>query len=203
MAERKQVTYFVSDMWKPYAQIADVWFRNATQVVDKYHWIRQAIWAFERVRKGEQKKLGTSLRKYFKRSKSLLTRCYDGLTGDQKMEVNIMRYYSVNISRAYYYKERFLKILTHKGPKTAMKEWIASAECCGLPSLEKCAKTMRSWYAGIVHSLELPVTNGFTEGCNAKIKVLKRNAYGYRNFRRFRNRILHMFSHQRNKQAAA
>lgn len=35
-----------------------------------------------------------------------------------------------------------------------------------------------------------------TEGCNNKIKVLKRNAYGYRNFKRFRNRILHMFSHQ-------
>lgn len=29
-----------------------------------------------------------------------------------------------------------------------------------------------------------------------KIKALKRNAYGYRNFKRFRNRILHMFSHQ-------
>ena len=27
---------------------------------------------------------------------------------------------------------------------------------------------------------------------NNKIKVLKRNAYGYRNFERFRSRILHM-----------
>ncbi|MEG0649848.1 MAG: transposase [Oscillospiraceae bacterium] len=26
------------------------------------------------------------------------------------------------------------------------------------------------------------------------MKVLKRNAYGYRNFNRFRNRILHMFA---------
>ena len=36
------------------------------------------------------------------------------------------------------------------------------------------------------------------------LKVLKRNAYGYKNFKRFRNRILHMFSHQQgNEQAAA
>ncbi|WP_443711749.1 transposase, partial [Ruminococcus bromii] len=28
------------------------------------------------------------------------------------------------------------------------------------------------------------------------MKVLKRNAYGYRNFKRFRNRILHMFSNK-------
>ena len=34
-------------------------------------------------------------------------------------------------------------------------------------------------------------------GCNNKVKVLKRNVYGYRNFRRFRNRIPHIFSHQK------
>ena len=56
--KRNSVTYFVSDMWRTYADISDVWFKNATQVVDKYHWIRQAIWAFENVRKEEQKKLG-------------------------------------------------------------------------------------------------------------------------------------------------
>ncbi|HHZ05993.1 MAG TPA: transposase [Clostridiales bacterium] len=29
------------------------------------------------------------------------------------------------------------------------------------------------------------------------MKVLKRNAYGYHDFKRFRNRILHMFAHQK------
>ncbi|MEE1125918.1 MAG: transposase [Acutalibacteraceae bacterium] len=40
-------------------------------------------------------------------------------------------------------------------------------------------------------------TNGFTKECNNKTNMLKRNAYGYRNFSRFRNRILHIFSNQR------
>ena len=53
------------------------------------------------------------------------------------------------------------------------------------------------WKKVVFHSLKAPFTNGFTEGCNNKIKVLKRNAYGYRRFDRFRNRILHIFSHQR------
>ena len=39
--------------------------------------------------------------------------------------------------------------------------------------------------------------NGLAEGCNNKIKVLKRNAYGYRNFERFRKRILHMFNYKK------
>ena len=55
---------------------------------------------------------------------------------------------------------------------------------------------MINWMTGILNSFSTPVTNGFTEGCNNKIKVLKRNAYGYQNFNRFRNRILHMFSYK-------
>ena len=62
---------------------------------------------------------------------------------------------------------------------------------------------MINWLPGILNSFSSAITNGFTEGCNNKIKVLKRNAYGYRNFKRFRNRILHMFSHQTQKQATA
>ncbi len=104
--KRNEVTYFVSDMWRTYADISDVWFKNATQIVDKYHWIRQAIWAFENVRKEEQKKLGPELRKYFKRSKSLLIKRFDSLEEEQKQQVNVMLYYSVNISRAYFYKEQ-------------------------------------------------------------------------------------------------
>lgn len=85
-----------------------------------------------------------------------------------------------------------------------MSEWIQSAKNCGIPQFEKCADTMRNWYTGIINSFSTTITNGFTEGCNNKIKVLKRNAYGYNNFKRFRNRILHIFSllQPHNKQAA-
>ena len=195
-------------MWRTYADISDVWFKNATQVIDKYHWIRQAVWAFENVRKEEQKKLSPELKKYFKRSKSLLIKRYDSLEEEQKQQVNVMLYYSVKISRAYFYKEEFLKILSNKDTESAMKamsKWIQSTENCGIPQFEKCADTMRNWYTGIINSFSTTITNGFTEGCNNKIKVLKRNAYGYQNFKRFRNRILHIFSHQQlnNKQAAA
>ena len=67
--ERSKVKYFVSDMWKPYSNISSVWFKNATQIVDKYHWFRQVIWAFEAVRKQEQKKFSKSHRRYFKKSR--------------------------------------------------------------------------------------------------------------------------------------
>lgn len=197
--EREQVKYFVSDMWRTYSDTAAVWFKDATQIIDKYHWIRQAVWAFENIRKEEQKKLSPELRKYFKRSKSLLIKRYDKLKEEQKQQVYVMLYYSANISRAYWYKEEFLKILSHKKPevaRNALAQWVKNAECCGILPFEKCADTIRNWYTGILNSFCTSITNGFTEGCNNKIKVLKRNAYGYKNFNRFRNRILHIFSRQ-------
>jgi hypothetical protein len=60
----------------------------------------------------------------------------------------------------------------------------------------------RSLFGSILNSFSCPYTNGFTEGVNNKIKALKRNAYGYRSFRRFRNRILHMFYYPIQKGAA-
>jgi transposase len=197
--EREKVMYFVSDMWKPFANIASVWFKNATKVIDKYHWIRQIMWAFERVRKEEQKKFSKSHRKYFKKSRKLLLKRFDELTDEQKQQVNIMLYASPTLSIAHFYKEDFLKILDCDNPESAQKamsDWINSALDCGIQHIVKCAKTMINWLSGILNSFSVSITNGFTEGCNNKIKVLKRNAYGYQNFKRFRNRILHMYSHQ-------
>ena len=79
------------------------------------------------------------------------------------------------------------------------------AESCGISQLQRCVKTMQFWHTSIINSFSSSLTNDFTEGCNNKIKVIKRNAYGYKNFRKFRNRILHMFSHKIpiNKQAVA
>ena len=198
--ERNNTTIFISDMWKPYADISSVFFKDATYVVDKYHWIRQITWAFENVRKSEQKKFNSSHRRYFKRSKSLLNKRFNSLNDQQKTQVNVMLYASPTLSRAYSYKEDFLNILSCNSREEAQKlliKWINSASVCGIEPFEKCAKTMLTWINGILNSFTTPYTNGFTEGCNNKIKVLKRNAYGYRNFNRFRNRILHIFSNQR------
>ena len=208
-SERDNIQTFVSDMWKPYSSLASKLFKNAEQVVDKYHWIRQVFWAFDAVRKEVQNNLSKEYRKYFKKSRFLLMKRFDKLKDEQKQQVNIMLYVSPALSTAHFYKEEFLKILDctdRDSAKKAMSEWINSALDCGLPRFKKCAETMINWLTGILNSFSIPVTNGFTEGCNNKIKVLKRNAYGYQNFNRFRNRILHMFAYKQqlnNKQATA
>lgn len=73
---------------------------------------------------------------------------------------------------------------------------IGDSQSSRIKKFFDCAKTIINWSIGTLNSFDCPYTNGFTEGCNNKIKVLKRNAYGYRNFNRFRNRILHVFNNK-------
>ena len=195
--DRENVEVFISDMWKPYADTASVYFKNAKQVVDKYHWIRQVIWAFERVRKDVQKQFQKDYRTYFKHSKTLLTKRYDFLEDHQKQQVMVMLSVSPTLYSAHFMKEQFLKILDCKdrvSAKSALYDWIDNALDSTIPAFAACAKTMLAWRTGILNSFDTTYTNGYTEGCNNKIKVLKRNAYGYRNFTRFRKRILHIFA---------
>ena len=81
--------------------------------------------------------------------------------------------------------------------KLLFNEWISEAFEYDLEKFKSCAKTFFFQNQDISNSFNSNLSNGFIEDCNNKIKVLKRNAYGFRNFRRFRNQILHIFSHQR------
>ena len=198
--EREKVKFFVSDMWKPYADMSSVMFKNAVQIIDKFHYIRQIIWAFERVRKNEQKKYGDKYRKLFKHSYKVLIKRKSDLTDEQKSKVEAILYVSGKLRNAYCLKESFYQILDapdKSDAKKMMSQWILDVENSKIEEYESCVTMLLNWATNILNTFDYPYTNGFTEGCNNKIKVLKRNAYGYRNFERFRNRILHIFCYKK------
>jgi transposase len=195
--DRKKTRFVISDMWETYEDVANSLFKKATHIIDKYHFIRQVIWSFEAIRKEEQKKFYKTKRIYFKRSRKLLLKRYEYLKEEEKSQVLQMIYSSKRLTDAYWLKESFFKILSYEDrekAKDGLRQWILQAESSEIDRFISCGKTMSTWSKGILNSFEHPYTNGFTEGVNNKIKVLKRNAYGYRNFKRFRNRILHMFA---------
>lgn len=195
--DRHKVEYFVMDMWVPYRDIAETYFKNATIVIDKYHWIRQITWAFDRVRKQEQKKFYTTRRKYFKRSRFLLLKRKKYLNEEEIDQVSIMLSLSPRLGTAYLLKEKFYEFVDSKDKKEAikrLKDWYIYVEALNEPEFRTCMQTMINWQPYILNSFDCPYTNGYTEGVNNKIKVLKRNAYGMRDFDRFRNRILHMMA---------
>ena len=196
-SNKDEVEFFVMDMWKPYLDIAKTYFKNATIVIDKYHFIRQVLWAFERVRKSVQKEFLKVRRTTFKRSRFLLLKRKNLLSDYEADCVEVMLLASRRIRNAYLIKEKFYEFIDSKSydeARNKLNEWYMYLMSCNEPEFVTAEKTMRNWQPYILNAFACGYTNGYTEGCNNKIKVLKRNAYGYRDFDRFRSRILHMMN---------
>ena len=195
--ERKKVKVVVSDLWKPYKDLAHTYFPNCIVVADKFHYVRYITEAIDTVRKQVQSKLSRSERKYFKHSRKLLLSRYDNLKTDkQKEELNyILINYSEDLRRVYREKEQLLKIVQLEDSNTAidmLNKWVKRNLECDIPALRNCSKTYFNWIVEIRNSLTVPYSNGPMEGYNNKIKALKRVAFGFRSFTNFKARILLM-----------
>lgn len=197
ISQRKNVKYLVMDMSLQFRDIMTTCFPDAKIVVDKFHVCRHVTWAIENVRKAEQKKFSDERRKYFKRSRWLILSRHAKLNQQQCLQLENMLSVSNRLAEAYWLKENFYKFMDSKDlyeAKKHLQDWNMCVGVVQIPEFEKCFEMINRWQPYILRAFSLGYTNGFTEGCNNKIKVLKRNCYGVRNFIRFRNRILHMMS---------
>ena len=96
------------------------------------------------------------------------------------------------LSKAYYLKEQLRQIWMQ--PVKAMGEcvfddWVRQAEQSKIPQLQKMAVTMRAYKSGILAWYDCHLSTGKVEGINNKIKVMKRNAYGFRDDKYFTLRL--------------
>lgn len=193
-SERDKVKFFVSDMSKTFKSIKKRFFKNAIHISDKYHFIRQVQWALENVRKRIQKTMSKKLRIYFKRSRSLLVKPASKLTSDEANMVSIMLDLSEDLKLAYRAKELFYEYFLTQPDRTragrALNEWIRRVNESKLKEFNACKTAFTNWFEEICNSFDYEFTNGPLEGTHTKIKTLKRNCFGMKNFERFRKRIM-------------
>ena len=190
---RNQVQYFVMDMNREYLDIAKKLLPNAKIVIDRFHVVRYCTWALENVRKRVQMKLLPEQRKYFKRSRKLLLAHMHDLSAENKAAVERMLIMSRDLREAYLLKEKFYDFMDSSDSSQAkerLRIFRAYAFVTELPEFASCLTMLNNWEPYILNAFDCPYSNGFTEGVNNKIKVLKRIAFGYRSFHNFRTRIL-------------
>ena len=156
------------DMWQPYKDIAETYFKNATIIIDKFHFIRQVTWAFERIRKDEQKKFTKERRRYFKRSRSLLLKRMKYLTPEEIDQVNVMLATSEKLQKAYMLKEKFYNFVDSsdlESTKKNLKAWYMFVMSCELEEFDKCSRTIFNWFSStgrnifLIHLLVLILTD--------------------------------------------
>jgi transposase len=192
-SSKTKVKYFICDMNPHFRNVANTCFKQAIVVADRYHVVRQVVWAVEKVRKNEQSKLPDRHRKYFKKSRYLLMKPMEKLSEEEMDRLALMFEMAPRLADAYRIKNEFLVAFHSKSSQEGRKrltDWLLSVEVMQLQEFDDCVKAYRNWFQEILNSMDVPWSNGYIEGCNNKTKVLKRVSFGMRNFNNFRKRIL-------------
>ena len=96
------------------------------------------------------------------------------------------------LSKAYYLKEQLRQIWSQTTKAMAEKvldDWVRQAEQSKVTQLQKMAVTVKTYKKGILAWYDCHLSTGKVEGINNKIKVMKRNAYGFRDEKYFTLRL--------------
>lgn len=193
--KRAKVKKVVMDLSTLFRSVAKKIFPEAKIIADKFHVIRVVTNSLENVRKRIQKEFHEAKRKWFKRSHYLLLKKHESLTEEDIIELNRMLNFSRELEKAWLLKEKFYEIFRKETRPEAKKElgnWLSLADELSIPEFQHCITTFTNWRTEIANIVGETISNGFIEGSNNKIKVLKRISFGVQNFERFRNRILNL-----------
>ena len=192
--QRNRVRWVIMDMSKLFRKVVQEVFPNAIIIGDRFHIVRLVMWAMERVRKRVQKSFPKKSR-YFKRNKRILRKAGNTLTPDELVCLEEILSHSDDLRKAYALKEAFYKVLDMKETPyaaQALYDWMGLVQAADLEEFQSLQTSFTEWFEEIVNALTFPWSNGYTEGCNNKIKVLKRISFGLRTYSRFKNRILYI-----------
>lgn len=214
---RNNVKIVISDMYEPYLLVTKAMFPKAKFVVDRFHYVRYIMDALDDIRIRTQKEYGYNSREYRllknKKNVSLLRKYYNDIDWYaytqryvkgrmiKKLPIDILNEIlavSDELDRGYQLKELFLDIIKHGTYENAKEQLLAWIDLCkesNILEFIEASNTINNWIDYIVNSfIDKRYSNGYTEGLNNKIKVIKRNGYGYRNFRFFRLRLLYILN---------
>lgn len=170
---------------------------NACVTVDRFHVTKIIHEELNRARIAE-KKTASELKspereKVFeslKGNKFPILKAENHLTEKQKSKLDKIKEASPLIAIMHDLKEDFHNVFElNKDLETGTLElinWLKKAE----PYYQKSVQTIKRWFGEIVGYFERRTTNGVVEGINNKLKLIKRNGFGFRNFFNFEIRAL-------------
>jgi len=97
------------------------------------------------------------------------------------------------LATAYYMKEDLRQFWSQpdKAAATAfLEDWIARAQVSGIRMLQDFAKTLAGHRSGLLAYYDHPITTAALEGTNTKIRLLQRQAFGFRDMEFFKLKIM-------------
>jgi len=180
------------DMSEAYASaVREVFGEKVDIVYDTYHVVAMANRAIDETRRALVRGLTGDARQVVKGTRFLLLKGLENL-GEGSLE-RLMRLMSLNepLYQAYLLKEdlrQFWNAPDRLAGEAFLAQWTEQARAAGAP-FQTLAETLDQHRTGLLSYFTHRISSGPLEGLNNKIKVLKRQGYGFRDMEYFKLRL--------------
>lgn len=192
------------DMYQPYVSLIQELFPKAKIIFDRFHIVNNLSRAFLKTRIDIMKRFKTQkmeykrLKKYWKllqKDVNALDRIhfkkrvhFHPMISEYELVQDTISADSV-LKETYEIYQTLLQALKNKNPEN-FKKHLESFKNSGSVYMKTAIESLLKNYSYVENAMTYEFSNGFIEGINNFIKVLKRIAFGYKSFFHFRNRIL-------------
>jgi len=201
----EQIEEVSIDLWKGYKNLVIELMPNAQVVADRFHVMaqinkeldtqrkrekKQAEDLIKRTKSSEEKAVQEKALEGLKKSKYVLLKNESDLNEEQKAKLVQVKGVSPTLKSMHELKEKIRQIFEQSNNWLAglfkLGIWLSEAQ----KYFPDSQNTIIRWLDEIIAYFDHKTTSGVVEGINNKLKLIKRSAYGFRNFENFRVRCL-------------
>ena len=198
---RSRVKFIIIDMYSPYVSLIKKMFPNASIIIDKFHLVQLISRSFNKTRIMVMKKYKQHHRK-FKRYWKLILKSREQLDVSKWKKFTCFKYlmtevdvvnYLINLDTELFHTYNTYQNLLYclKNKKyDLLSKYLTNYNPYISSYMKTSIKTLLEFLPFIKNTFNNDYHNGYIEGNNNFIKVIKRIAFGFRSFRRFKARIM-------------
>lgn len=181
------------DLWKTYKSIAEELMPQAEVVADRFHVMKQVTDELDSARrkiKRETEKIKSKSKKEkilsgLKKSKYVLLKNEKDLNEDEKAKLKEVEKVAPALTKMHTLKEELRDIFENRKDwregLLSLADWLKDIS----DYFPKSFGTIKRWIGEIIAYFDEGTTQGIVEGINNKLKLIKRRAFGFRNFNNF------------------
>jgi transposase len=184
---RENVQWVSLDMCDSFRNFSRTFFPNAKLVADKFHVLRlltPAIFKHRRAITGTNSD---------RKTRSLLLMSSKNLDYFERLDLKCYLAKYPTLAELYDWKEQlhsFYRIKGYQRARNSFEALVLAMSRSNLKEIKTLRKTLLKWNEEVLNYFLTGLTNARLEGFNCKASLLKRRAYGYKNPKHYRLRIL-------------
>lgn len=164
-------------------------------IYDRFHVTKLLNDTIDKIRRAEYARHKNTGLSVIKGQRFLLLRNFVNLDDGQKSSLERLLEVNHSLAVAHSMKEQFRLFWELRSKQEGARFlgwWIIQAIESGVEELKRTARTLIHHSMGLLSYFEHRIDNGKAEGINNKIKVLKRQAYGFRDQEYFKLRLYNL-----------